>query len=158
MCGIPRASLKQFKRPGTAPQPCTQQKGVQLVRSEMCGTLLACVSNNCRNQAQHHGPAFTKRMCNWWMQARLERCCSRLNHPPLALGRRWLVHVQVWVGNGYNGYNRGRRSARLFGWSAADWSRPATNKSISSERKKKKSIVLLRKEIMNKLVVDLLQH
>ena len=27
--------------------------------------------------------------------------------------------------------------ARLFGWSAADWSRPATNKSISSERKRK---------------------
>jgi len=28
-------------------------------------------------------------------------------------------------------------SARLFGWSAADWSRPATNKSVSSERKRK---------------------
>ena len=58
---------------------------------------------------------------------------------------------------GYNGYNWGWPSARLFGWSAADWSRPATNKSISSERRRK-SIVLLRKEIMNKLVVDLLQQ
>jgi len=38
---------------------------------------------------------------------------------------------------GYNGYNGGWPSARLFGWSAADWSRPATNKSISSERKRK---------------------
>ena len=38
---------------------------------------------------------------------------------------------------GYIGYNGGRPSARLFGWSAADWSRPATNKSISSERKRK---------------------
>jgi hypothetical protein len=36
-------------------------------------------------------------------------------------------------GNGCNGYNGGWPSARLFGWSAADWSRPATNKSISSE-------------------------
>jgi len=36
--------------------------------------------------------------------------------------------------NGYNGYNGGWPSARLFGWSAADWSRPATNMSISSER------------------------
>jgi len=36
-----------------------------------------------------------------------------------------------------NGYNGGWPSARLFGWSAADWSRPATNKSISSERKRK---------------------
>ena len=33
-----------------------------------------------------------------------------------------------------NGYNGGWPSARLFCWSAADWSRPATNKSISSER------------------------
>ena len=48
-------------------------------------------------------------------------------------------------------------SARLFGWSAADWSRPATNKFIGS-KKKKKSIVLLKKEIINKLVVDLLQQ
>ena len=31
----------------------------------------------------------------------------------------------------------GGTSARLFGWSAADWSRPATNKSKSSERKRK---------------------
>ena len=54
-----------------------------------------------------------------------------------------------------NGYNGGWPSARLFGWSAADWSRPATNKS---RKKKKKSIVVLRKEIMNKLVVDLLQQ
>jgi hypothetical protein len=37
---------------------------------------------------------------------------------------------------------------------AADWSWPATNKSISSD----KVIALLRKEIMNKLVVDLLQQ
>ena len=37
-----------------------------------------------------------------------------------------------------NGYNGGWPSAsRLFGWSAADWSWPATNKSISSERKRK---------------------
>jgi len=48
-------------------------------------------------------------------------------------------------------------SANLFGCSAADWSRPATNKSKSSERKKKCVCVLLRKEIMDKLVVDLLQ-
>jgi hypothetical protein len=59
--------------------------------------------------------------------------------------------------NGLNDYNGGWPSARLFGWSAADWSRPATNKFISSEREKN-SIVLLRKEIMNKLVVDLLQQ
>jgi len=39
--------------------------------------------------------------------------------------------------NGYNGYNGGWPSARLFGWSAADWFRPATNKSISPERKRK---------------------
>jgi len=39
--------------------------------------------------------------------------------------------------NGYNDYNGGWPSARLFGWSAADWSRPATNKSISSERTRK---------------------
>jgi len=36
-----------------------------------------------------------------------------------------------------NGYNGGWPSARSFGWSAADWSRPATNESISSERKRK---------------------
>ena len=47
--------------------------------------------------------------------------------------------------DGYNGYNGGWPSARLFGWSAADWSRPATDKSISSGRTRKKSIVLLRK-------------
>jgi translation initiation factor 2 beta subunit (eIF-2beta)/eIF-5 len=48
---------------------------------------------------------------------------------------------------------------------AVDWSRPATNKSnlikkekMSSGKKEKKSSVLLRKEIMNKLVVDLLQQ
>jgi len=29
----------------------------------------------------------------------------------------------------YNGYNGGRPSARLFGWPAADWSRPATKNS-----------------------------
>ena len=51
----------------------------------------------------------------------------------------------------YNGYNGGWPSASLFGWSAADWSQPATN-----EEKRKK--ILLRKEIMNKLVVDLLQQ
>ena len=34
-------------------------------------------------------------------------------------------------------YNGEWPSARLFGWSAADWPRPATNKSISSERKRK---------------------
>jgi hypothetical protein len=39
--------------------------------------------------------------------------------------------------NGYNGYNGGWPSARLLDWSAADWSRPATNKSISSERNRK---------------------
>jgi hypothetical protein len=35
-----------------------------------------------------------------------------------------------------NGYKGGWPSARLLGWSAADWSRPATNKSINSEREK----------------------
>ena len=39
--------------------------------------------------------------------------------------------------NGYIDYNRGWPSATLFKWSAADWSRPATNNSISSERKRK---------------------
>ena len=66
--------------------------------------------------------------------------------------------LPAWLSNGYNGYNGGGPSARLFGWSAADWSRPAANKSISFKRKRKKSIVLLRKEIMNKLVIDLLQQ
>ena len=37
----------------------------------------------------------------------------------------------------FNGYSGGWPSARLFIWSADDWSRPATNKSISSERKRK---------------------
>ena len=45
--------------------------------------------------------------------------------------------VDLLQQNGYNGYNGGWPSARLFGWSAADWSRPATNKSISSERNRK---------------------
>jgi len=45
-------------------------------------------------------------------------------------------HSTAKVYNGYNGYNGRWPSARLFGWSAADWSRPATNKSISSERKR----------------------
>ena len=40
-----------------------------------------------------------------------------------------------WCGM-HNGYNGGWPAARLFGWSAADWSRPATKKSISSERKR----------------------
>ena len=40
------------------------------------------------------------------------------------------------VDNGYNGYIGGWPSARLFGWSAADWSRPATNKFIGSKRKR----------------------
>ena len=31
-------------------------------------------------------------------------------------------------------------SARLFCWSAADWSRPATNKFISSKRKRKRLV------------------
>jgi hypothetical protein len=59
-----------------------------------------------------------------------------------------------------NSYNGGWPSARLFGWSAADWSRPTTNISISSERKRKSKEhgVLLRKKIMNRLVVDLLQQ
>ena len=48
----------------------------------------------------------------------------------------WLLNLwergkpQNKPSNGYNGYNGGWPSARLFGWSAADWSRPATNKSI----------------------------
>ena len=61
--------------------------------------------------------------------------------------------------NGYVNYDGGWPSARLFGWSAADWSRPATNKSISCLRKiKKRSSALLRKEIIIKVVVDLLQQ
>ena len=36
-----------------------------------------------------------------------------------------------------NDYNGGWPSVRLFGCSAAGWSRPATNKSMSSERKRK---------------------
>jgi len=40
----------------------------------------------------------------------------------------------------YNGFNGGWPSARLFGWSAADWSRPATNKSISLERRRKSQL------------------
>jgi hypothetical protein len=76
---------------------------------------------------------------------------------PGCLADRLLTGLRGVTRMAYNGYNGGWPSARLFGWSAADWSRPATNKSISSERKKK-SIVLLRKEIVNKLVVDLLQQ
>ena len=37
----------------------------------------------------------------------------------------------------YNGYNGGWPLTWLFDWSAADWSRPDTNKSISSERRRK---------------------
>jgi len=74
----------------------------------------------------------------------------------LLRGRLSLSRLPVWL-QWLQWYNGGWPSARLFGWSAADWSRPATNKSISSKRKRK-SIVLLRKEIMNKLVVDLLQR
>jgi len=44
----------------------------------------------------------------------------------------------------YNGYNGGWPSARLFGWSVADWSQPAT----PLRKKKKKSIVLLRKDTL----------
>jgi len=47
----------------------------------------------------------------------------------------WLIGCLTC--NGYNDYNGGWPSARLFGWSAADWSWPATNISISSERKRK---------------------
>jgi hypothetical protein len=38
----------------------------------------------------------------------------------------------------------------LFGWSAADWSRPAT--TIHKLKKEKKSSVRLEKEIINKFV------
>jgi len=81
--------------------------------------------------------------------------------PFLVWRRRWLANYlgsyEAWFGRRFwidtslpiefycctvitvtqfnNGYNGGWPSARLFGWSAADWSRPATNKSISSERK-----------------------
>jgi len=51
-------------------------------------------------------------------------------------GSTWLLQ---WLQLGYNGWTvtrGGWPSARLFGWSAADWSRSATNKSISSERKR----------------------
>jgi len=48
-----------------------------------------------------------------------------------------LAPSAIILHNGYNGYNGGWPSARLFGWSAADWSRPATYKSISTERKRK---------------------
>jgi hypothetical protein len=47
------------------------------------------------------------------------------------------------------GYNGGWPSARLFGWSAADWSRPATNESISSERKRK-SLVLCQRGLTDR--------
>jgi hypothetical protein len=39
--------------------------------------------------------------------------------------------IPLFFLNTYNGYNGGWPSARLSGWSAADWSRPATNKSMS---------------------------
>ena len=44
-----------------------------------------------------------------------------------------ILHLSfsLFLYNGYPRYNGGWPSARLFGWSAADWSRPATNKSIS---------------------------
>jgi len=60
--------------------------------------------------------------------------CTKQEAPRLSMGK----NDHIWLlANGYNGYNWGWPSARLFGWSAADWSRPATNKSISSERKRK---------------------
>ena len=84
---------------------------------------------------------------------------STLLHSPMKeriLCRQWVVenHSPHWFrkrshfGTGYrktppqrrrvyNGYNGEWPSARLFGWSAADWPRPATNISISSERKRK---------------------
>jgi len=46
---------------------------------------------------------------------------------------------------GYSNYKGIWPSAKLFGWSAADWSRRATNNSISSERKRK-SLVFCWKE------------
>ena len=52
---------------------------------------------------------------------------------PWFCGQIWSCCVKY---NDYNDYNGGWPLARLFGWSAADWSRPATNKSISSEREK----------------------
>ena len=43
-----------------------------------------------------------------------------------------------------------KASARLFCWSAADWSRPAKNRSISSDiNRNSKYSVLLKKEIVN---------
>ena len=57
---------------------------------------------------------------------------DRNTHTSTSMSReRTVVDVQytmVTMGGG--------PSARLFGRSAADWSWPATNKSISSERKK----------------------
>jgi len=96
-----------------------------------------------------------------WYLLLLPKLC--LVYPKLAANGCWVKHDDHITGSCnahtriklpvHNGNNEGWPSARLFGWSAADWSRPATNKSISSERRKK-SIVLLRKEITNKLVVD----
>ena len=70
-------------------------------------------------------PCTKTLLASWW--------CAK--SATKVLPRR-ILFSSLWF-NGYNGYNWGWPSARLFGWSAADWSRPATNKSISSERKRK---------------------
>ena len=64
----------------------------------------------------------------------------------LLTGCSWACLLGSLVRNGtwswcYNGYNGGWPSANLFGWSAADWSRPATNKSIVSSERNRKSLV-----------------
>ena len=63
-------------------------------------------------------------------------CNSRCVHGLLTFKNVVNVLLSVHL-HGCNGYNGGWPSARLFGWSAADWSRPATNTSISSERNRK---------------------
>jgi len=61
------------------------------------------------------------------MQQCAHLCCNRSQGDKVYVTERYIV-----CHNGYNGYNKGRPSARLFGWSAADWSWPAPRKSISS--------------------------
>jgi hypothetical protein len=66
------------------------------------------------------------------------KSCLRVAVSPWSSISHWFVLffslIKEIYGTRYNDYNGGWPSARLFGWSAADWSRPATNKCISSER------------------------
>ena len=130
-------------------QPAQHQSG-----SALCTSLVSVLLNYPASQGRGKGSCCPLCICCSWLSLMFVPCvyaavcCPSciifMFAPHLHLSFQFLFQVLlkpicplISYTYGYNCYNGGWPSARLFGWSAADWSRPATNKSMSSETKRK---------------------